>query len=94
MTLANPQEGGKRREEQHIHPTRLVTPEGSADDGKRFPSDGRFISMREPLVKKWEGDLGEGWCRISPDRTLADDGKRFTSDGRFVYMREPLFKNG
>ena len=30
-TLAKPQEGGGRREEAHIHPTRPVTPEGLAD---------------------------------------------------------------
>ena len=72
MTLANPQEGGKRREEQHIHPTRLVTPEGSADDGKRSYSDGRFIVevFKRSKGREFEG----GWAR---GRAGADVGGLF-----------------
>ena len=39
--------------------------------------------------------MGEGWCRVAPDRTLADDGKRFTSDGRFISgARAFIYKKG
>ena len=31
-----------------------------ADDGKRWYSDGRFISKGEMILKKWRGGLGEG----------------------------------
>ena len=31
----------------------------SADDGKRWYSDGRFISKGEMIFKKWRGGLGE-----------------------------------
>ena len=46
--------------------------EGSADDGKRWYSDGRCISKGEMILKKWGGVLGERGCEILPDRTRAD----------------------
>ena len=43
-----------------------------ADDGKRWYSDGRFISKGEMILKKWRGGLGERGCEIAPDGRLAD----------------------
>ena len=50
----------------------LVAHKGPADDGKRWYSDGRFISKGEMILKKWRGGLGERGCQIAPGRTQAD----------------------
>ena len=42
-----------------------IAPGGTrADDGKRFSSDGRFISKGEMILKKWRGGLGRGGARF------------------------------
>ena len=51
---------------------RLVAHKGPADDGKRWYSDGRFISKGEMILKKWRGGLGERGCEIAADGRLAD----------------------
>ena len=52
-----------------------------ADDGKRLPSDGRFMFRAIAFIVQ---GFGEGIAqRFSSDPRLADDGKRLPSDGRF-----------
>ena len=43
-----------------------------ADDGKRWYSDGRFISKGEMILKKERGGLGERGFEVFPGQRLAD----------------------